>query len=176
MKLLLALCAMAACCLPAGCDKTIEDARINWDFVNYSVCFSVSDAATGADLLDPDSEHNILGRLIEVVYAGERYGIELPASPDSAAAPCANLPMQLSARLYDVPTEEGRVYQLRFGEFSPLGDYHGEEFTIEWGDGSSNTVRFDCYVEWPRANDPHVLRSIWLDDVGQESWWIRLRK
>jgi len=45
----------------AGCSEEVEYEMPIYDFVNPSVCFFVSDAATGVNLLDPD-EPEVFGR------------------------------------------------------------------------------------------------------------------
>ena len=50
----------------AGCSEEVEYEMPIYDFVNPSVCFFVSDAATGVNLLDPDEPDAILGRPIAV--------------------------------------------------------------------------------------------------------------
>ena len=44
----------------AGCSEEVEYEMPIYDFVNPSVCFFVSDAATGVNLLDPDEPDAIL--------------------------------------------------------------------------------------------------------------------
>ena len=45
----------------SGCSEEVEYEMSIYDFVNPSVCFFVSDAATGVNLLDPDEPDAILG-------------------------------------------------------------------------------------------------------------------
>lgn len=67
----------------AGCSEEVEYEMPIYDFVNPSVCFFVSDAATGVNLLDPDEPDAILGRPIAVTYGGKRYEV----AADAVAAP-----------------------------------------------------------------------------------------
>ena len=71
----------------AGCSEEVEYEMPIYDFVNPSVCFFVSDAATGVNLLDPDEPDAILGRPIAVTYGGKRY--EVAAGQSAAAAGAA---------------------------------------------------------------------------------------
>ncbi|WP_302604488.1 hypothetical protein [uncultured Alistipes sp.] len=184
MKRFFTLCMVAAFALSIGCEKTPEEEMI-WDFSPFSVSFSVSDAETGADLLDPDSERNILGQEIAVVYNGARYQVVLPESPDWGPKTRFLMPQPLALRLmrsYTLTEVNGEwrkiygTYRLEFGEFTPVDDWHGQELTMEWGDGSTNAVRFDLYIKWKRVNDPEVLSPIWFDGVQQSDWHIALRK
>ena len=184
MKRFLTFCLTAACLLAAGCDREPEEDLI-WDFATFSVGFYVCDAKTDADLLDPASEGNILGQPIAVVYAGTRYEVVPDESSDFAATTRALMSKPLALRWmhsYTYVEEEGYMkkkygpYRLDFGEWSPVSGWHGQEFTIEWGDGSSNTVRFDLYIEWKKKNDPNVLHPIWFDGERQNDWCITLRK
>lgn len=63
----------------AGCSEEVEYEMPIYDFVNPSVCFFVSDAATGVNLLDPDEPDAILGRPIAVTYGGKRYEVAADA-------------------------------------------------------------------------------------------------
>ena len=65
----------------AGCSEEVEYEMPIYDFVNPSVCFFVSDAATGVNLLDPDEPDAILG-------GGRRCGPG-DAGHDAAAAGAA---------------------------------------------------------------------------------------
>ena len=56
--------------LASGCDDSADREDVIWDFVNPSVVFCVRDAATGADLLDPDAPGTLLGPSAAVVYRG----------------------------------------------------------------------------------------------------------
>ncbi len=186
MKRLLLLPLAIVLALATSCDKEETEEPMIWDFVCHSVRFFVLDSATGANLLDPDAEHNLLDRPIAVVYKGVRYEVEeaqyaqpvpmadtrlLPPKP-LALRWFSYIPQYISGRWEKV---EGK-YCLEFGEFSPIDDWHGEEFTIEWGDGTSNTVRFDLYIIWRHVNDPQVFTPLWLDGAPHDGWSISLRK
>lgn len=44
-----------------------------WEFIGYSVYFGVEEATTGADLLNPPTEGNLLSGDIKVIYQEEVY-------------------------------------------------------------------------------------------------------
>lgn len=184
-RLLLSLTIVSACF--TGCDKEEETDPMIWDFACSSVEFCVSDAATDADLLDPDSEQNILDRPIAVVFQGVRYGVEKTQGfePAPTAGTRFLMPLPLALRLHrsysyqDIDGEWVRVsgaYCLAFGEFTPADDWHDAEFTIEWGDGSSNTVNFDYYITWRGEDDPQVFSPLRLDGAPHDGWRIEFRK
>lgn len=133
----------------AGCSEEVEYEMPIYDFVNPSVCFFVSDAATGVNLLDPDEPDAILGRPIAVTYGGKRY--EVAADAVAAPATRANLPRPLALRL-EGANEYDRIkgYHLAFGEFDPTDGLKGQSFVVDWGDGTSTKVEFDLYVVWKK--------------------------
>lgn len=169
--------------LVTGCDDGDgPDDRI-WDFYNPSVCFFVQDPETGENLLDPESKSSILHRDIAVTYEGVRYEVVKPDDdPYYAVATRYNLPRPLALRL-EAPDPSGsdKDWHLSFGEFDPTDGSRDREFTIEWGDGSSNTVNLDLYIEW-RRHDPIIHSPIRLDGVsvpeksGYGHWIFRLEK
>lgn len=118
----------------AGCSEEVEYEMPIYDFVNPSVCFFVSDAATGVNLLDPDEPDAILGRPIAVTYDGKRYEVTTDARPVPMTR--ANLPRPLALRL-EGANEYDRVkgYHLAFGEFDPTDGLKGQSFVVDWGDG-----------------------------------------
>lgn len=185
MKRFLTIGLTAICSLFAGCDK--EDGDLIWDFACFSARFYVFDSTSLTDLLDPDSERNILDQPIAVVYKDDRYEIERVQDSEFflPVGTRALLPRPLALRLFRSYTYKivggKRVkfdgpYCLAFGEFTPVSDWHGEEFTIEWGDGSSNTVNFDLYIKWKRKNDPQVFSPLRLDGIPHDDWHIVLYK
>lgn len=179
MKRLFLKCGLAAVylagLLTAGCAGD-EQADFVWDFYNPSVVFFVRDAATGADLLDPEAPE-ALGSSAVAVYRGVRYEAALTEYPYASPLRTRyNPPRGLCLQLYRYASEPSR-YCLDFGEFSPVDDHRDEELTIEWGDRTVSTVRFDLYITWKR-NEPTVHRTIRLDgellpgDEGYGAWRI----
>lgn len=123
------------------------------DFYNQSIVFTVENA-DGADLLDPYREDNICRSGIVVKYAGESY---------SAGwwGPSYLPPRKLALRLGTDP-DIGRGV-LSFGEFSPLGNYRGATFSIDWKNGRTDEVSFDLYVEKSPAGIKNVHRTLKLN-------------
>lgn len=176
MSLLLALL--------AGCSEQgngSEDGE--WDFVNPSVCFFVSDAATGANLLDPGAAGSICGQPIAVVYNGGRY--EVTAEKNAGRMTRVVNVRPLALRLEEMgPLGNIEGYHLAFGEFSPTGDLRDQSFTIEWGDGNVTTVEFDLYTTWAYSKEkgrkvPTVHSPIRVDGVERgegyyDAWIVRI--
>jgi hypothetical protein len=55
---------------------------------------------------------------------------------------------------------------LLFGEFSAdtMDGYHGETIEIDWGDGTSDEIKFDLYVTYMKKGaEAAVHRKIWLN-------------
>lgn len=173
MSLLLALL--------AGCSEQgngSEDGE--WDFVNPSVCFFVSDAATGANLLDPGAAGSICGRPIAVVYNGGRYVV---AAEKSTGRMTRVMDVRPPALQLEEMGPSGNIegYHLAFGEFSPARDFRDQSFTIDWGDGSVTGVEFDLYTTWAYSKEksrrvPTVHSPIRVDGVerGEDYYdaWI----
>lgn len=134
-------------------DKENGKSGLIWDYANYSVWFEVVDKTTGADLLDPATEGNILGQSIRVVYDGETYDriteddlsywppYEQTASVEVSRS---NPPLPLALRWGF--SEFSNRYWLAFGEWEPQG-LDGVRFAIEWGDGTSSEINIDARCE-----------------------------
>ena len=169
----------------AGCSEEVEYEMPIYDFVNPSVCFFVSDAATGVNLLDPDEPDAILGRPIDVTYGGKRY--EVAADAVAAPATRATMPRPLALRL-EGANEYDRIkgYHLAFGEFDPTDGLKGQSFVVDWGDGTSTKVEFDLYVVWKknrkeRIYEAEVHSPIRVDGAARgegyyDAWIIRITR
>ncbi|EXY94109.1 putative lipoprotein [Bacteroides fragilis str. 3998 T(B) 4] len=66
---------------------------------------------------------------------------------------------------------------LSFGEFSPEHQYKGETFTIHWGDGTKDVVKFDLYITWKKQN-PTIHKRLYLNDkeYSKDSFLIKIVK
>lgn len=131
--------------LSCGSDKI-------WDFINYDVCFIVKNA-DGENLLDPATEGHILDSDITVEYNGKTYALNDNTRADKAV--WYGLRIEAYGYKDNTPT-------LKFGEFDTAVGYREEQFTVHWGDGSSDVVKFDLYVKGT-SNNPKVKKKIWLN-------------
>jgi hypothetical protein len=130
-----------------------------WDVMSaVDVVISVENA-NGNNLLDPDYEGNIIDD-ITIEQDDKVYTIK-QAGTDSLATRALPPPQWYGLRLfYDQHSSET---VLLFGEF---GRCHGKTFTINWGDGTSDEIMFDFYVEMEgrkKDQEPHVYLKIWLN-------------
>lgn len=152
----------------ASCSDDNDDepgSDVFWDFTNYSVGFHVTDNM-GNNLLDSDVEGNMLENDIYIEYAGKTY--RRTALKD-------NMPMPLDLRT--IRYGEDNTIFLSFGEFSPTRNYKNESFTIHWGDGTKDVIKFDLYITWHKG-EPTVHRALYLNDqlYSDTSFLISLKK
>ena len=173
----------------AGCSEEVEYEMPIYDFVNPSVCFFVSDAATGVNLLDPDEPDAILGRPIAVTYGGKRYEVAGAVwINDVRAAFDADKNARPLALRLEGANEYDRIkgYHLAFGEFDPTDGLKGQSFVVDWGDGTSTKVEFDLYVVWKknrkeRIYEAEVHSPIRVDGAARgegyyDAWIIRITR
>lgn len=167
----------------SGCSGCTGDPDVIWDFVNPSVCFFVTDAATGENLLDPESEHTIAEHPITVSYRGEVYPVVRTDAPQvrSSLPTRANPARPLALRLENrdaLGVVEG--WHLSFGEFDPAAGWYGERFTIDWGDGRSNEVEFGLWLTWkssePTSHSPLSLDGVPRGEGYYDAWVIPLER
>lgn len=161
-----------------SCRNEVPEEIIIWDFSNLEIEFKLFDKNTGENLLDPSTERNYLNNNITCEYKGEIYEICNIDSPvvwptiDNAGSTRFVPPVNLGLRYITanfVYNEKSGQYELEeflhlsFGEFGTTSDLHEQEVIINWGDGTSNRVVFDCYIEWISKTEPKVHHDIWLD-------------
>ena len=146
-----------------------EDRPI-WDFICYDINFAVTDSK-GNDLLDPEYPGNILKNNITITYNNQTFksnDIELRYLP----------PYPLAIR--KVYNEFLKKNLLTFGEFTPQDNFNNESFTVDWGDGTKDVVKFDLYIEWPNVYSPKVYRKLYLNedeiDIENYSFMINIVK
>lgn len=147
-----------------ACEDEPEEFLI-WDFTCYSMEMEVSDEA-GNDLLDPANADNILGDSIRVLYNGEIYSLDT-----ASITTRFNMPQPLALRYYqDYDTHK---YRLAFGEFTPEDDFKNESFTLDWGDGTTDEISFDCYITW-KDQDPTVHKKLFLngEEIGMDFTYL----
>lgn len=147
--------------LLAGCSNEYinndEDDFVIWDFVNYSIPISVINEA-GNDLLDSTVVGNILKNDIILTYKTKEFKIEKRPATETRF----NMPEPLGLRLRHTTYQP--VYYLTFGEFSPAKNYKAETFTINWGDGTTDVIKFDIYITWKSKNEPEVHTAVYLNN------------
>ena len=163
-----------------------------WDFSHLSVKIKVVDKSTGENLMDPKTEGNLLNNDITVNYNDMEFDIFNIDDPydyshydEAAPKTRATLPINLGLRyikgfsVFDPSTGNNDYIDwlhLEFGEFNTTHNLHQEKFVINWGDGTSNTITFDCYIDWKKKNNPKVHHNIWLDGEKQDSYVVTIYK
>ena len=160
--LLLAAVAVAG----AACDKE-EAAKSTTE--SYWVYFSVVDAQTGEDLLDPATEGNFLDQEIKLTHNGELYQRPKVADlePILQASPSEPFALRWGKRSLGSGSADER-YWLAFGPFLPSEHYYREVLTIDWGDGTQNEVVLDCYFQNDKTD---LRRALWVDGKAQGEDW-----
>lgn len=154
MKKFALLTVAAVICISSGmvscsglCDVDINPAPT-------PVCFIVKDG-DGNNLLDADFEGNILDDGIEVTFLGKKYPLILSEYDYSDG-------MGLHTGKIGPDNTPG----IMFWYFFVARDSGGSQFTINWGDGISDEVKFDFYytVVWCK---PKSHQKIYMNGIVQ---------
>lgn len=157
--------AIVLAALLTGCGKffSADAVDMNYEY-SRSVGIMVRNEA-GEDLLDPAVKDNILANKITVEYYGAVHHL---------VDDCGWLHFSAGPYLTVGPYSEDDARRvLRFGSFRDT--YSGEEdrkFTIDWGDGTSDEVRFHYTVSFQEVEEDGKLfnkaywhYSIWVNGV-----------
>ena len=72
-----------------------------------------------------------------------------------------------------IKTTTPHKYRLAFGEFTPEDDFKNESFTLDWGDGTTDEISFDCYITW-KDQDPTVHKKLFLngEEIGMDFTYL----
>jgi hypothetical protein len=150
-----------------GCKKENPGNDMIWDFYPSDISFLLLDRY-GDNLFNPQTEGNYLDNEIVAEYNGEKYPLQHPDTLTRAIPPQW---LGLRTGLYYGYAGDDGTPAVLFGEFSPTADgkgYRGETFTISWGNGSTDEIKFDFYVTWAwdkkkKQNIPTVHTKLWID-------------
>lgn len=117
-----------------------------WDFVNYSIEFTVDNE----DILN---DKEFLSK-IRIIYNGKEYAYSEENNENfhTKATYCYPLAIRCYNQNYD---KDKTIRVLGFGEFRPNNNYKNQKFTIDWGNGRTDEIRFDIYITWKKG-DPTV--------------------
>ena len=115
------------------------------DYANYRAVFTVSRTADKVDLL----ADSVFLANTYVEHRGLKYPVIQFGDKDywyhtDTIQTRYNLPVKWALRLHK--TKNGERL-LTFGEFGPVEHYKNETFTINWADGTTNTVSFNLYLK-----------------------------
>lgn len=125
-----------------------------WDFVNNNINLRLEDA-DGGNLLDDANPNRIPDSDITVTYKDEKY--EIGENPETRAW------IEQWKALFTVGAGSDRM--LVFGEFQP--QYTGESFTLDWGDGTQDEIKFDCETDWTDPCNPQTRTAIYVNGQKQ---------
>ena len=142
-----------------------DDTVSLWDFYPIELKMYVM-APDGSNLLDPRTENNLLDSDIKLIHNGTAYKLNYNYVNDDD---------KVATRVY-LPTFYGLVLRkdkngtpyLYVGEFDGGKDFENEIITLDWGDGTYNTVNFDSKLTW-RKSEPIFFRNFYLDKDWTEN-------
>ncbi len=148
----------------AGCDVVYPI----WDFPPWNIGLVVKNSS-GDNLLEHETEGNIIDNSVVVDYNGTVYEMW---DARTRYIPSEWFGLRIGKYWYD--KENGEI-ALLFGEFSSdtTDGYHGETFTIYWGDGTSDKINFEYKVTWgwgvqsgmKHREEAVEYKRIWLNGV-----------
>ncbi len=142
-----------------------SDDSVIWDFYPIELKMYVT-LPDGTNLLDTELENSILENNIKAIHNGKAYPLNLDHIDDEVkVATRAYLPVFYGLML--LKDADGIPY-LYFGEFDGGGNYENEIVTIDWGDGSYNTLTFDSKLTWNKS-EPVIFRYFYLDKEKVEN-------
>ena len=150
MKRLLLIAALAFAACENG-DKTI----LPVEYEDYCAVTIAVENSNGDNLFDLFFDDHILKNDIYIDYNDEIFPLYNALKPTRDVGPP---PFEFTYNFYDKLLQLGWFYSNR--------GFHGESFTINWGDGTSDEVKFDLYVTWEGKeyySKPTIYKKIWLN-------------
>lgn len=166
---LLLLCSVVSFSACSDDDEYPEGPLPGWeyDFNPIDITIYVTDSE-GNDLLNPDAENTIVNNGIKALYKGEEYVMHWePEYPPASRA----IPVIWSGLQACKPYKEGGRYYLTFGNFDRMAYYENEEFVIDWGDGSWNTVFRFSNSFWWENHKPQNVFCLYVNGEKQKEGW-----
>ena len=155
-KLIFLFCVALMPALVTGCSDKDSDEQcpdVLRDYVTVSIAVLVVDA-DGNNLLDPGFEGNILEDDISVKSGSHTY--KLNEKEEEARPTRATMPKWYGLRTI----ERSGVYYLAIGEY---GIGSRETLIYDWGDGTTDEVRFAYYATPGEGCDPEVHAESYLN-------------
>ena len=138
--------------LPLALFTSCEDDDMVWDFAVWNVVVTATDA-DGVDLFEETKSGELFA---------ECDGNHYPLSAEHTRAIPAI--WRGLIKRYDSRTGLDRVL---FGQFTPESGYRRKSFTLNWQDGTSVEITFDCYITWKRQKATvHTSAKV----NGKTSW------
>ncbi len=145
--------------LLCGCED--NRGKLIWDIIPLTYEISVVDSR-GNNLLNEDTEGNILSDNIKAVYNGVEYLLGDDASKqESRALPTTFRELFLSSTNngWNADSGENKLY---FGEFTGE-ESQDVEFVIDWGDGTTDTFRLTRDCEWKNGDPVFTNTALYLN-------------
>ncbi len=146
----------------ASCGSDEMDINVIYDITPVACRIQVVDA-NGNNLLNSIAENALDTSKVVAVYKG----VEYPCKPDpwldyeSKAIPASFYGLILVNR------KNITGPALLFGEFNGAKSYTNEEIVIKWGDGTSDTIKFDRQFKWNKNQMPTIKHEWYLNGVKQ---------
>lgn len=122
----------------------------------------------GHDLLNPEVTNTIVNNKIKVLYKAKEY--EMHWEPEHSSGSRA-IPVVWNGLQVCKPYNEDGRYFLTFGDFDRQTCYEDEEFVIDWGDGSWNTVFRFSNSFWWENHEPENVFYLYVNGEKQKEGW-----
>ncbi len=113
----------------------------------------------GYNLLDASTDNNLLGNNIKAINNGLAYSLDTSTIEEEREAQPVNAATFYGLKL--MKDKNGEPY-VCIGEFDGGRSFDNEIVTLDWGDGSYSTIKFDSRVSWWKS-EPIVHRFFFLD-------------
>ncbi len=143
-----------------ACSNDDDEGTMIYDWPGINICFYVQDAQEN-NLLDTTVANNIIDAPVQVQYNGKTYDKDVVVNEHSTRAYLATL-----HGLTTQKDKDGRLY-LNFGELQGDDTYVNEPITIQWGDGTYDTVTMNSKIVW-KGNKAESVRSFMLNGEPYE--------
>ena len=166
MKRLLHIILAAAVLLPAVHSCTGMGSDVIYDIAPIVLRVYLVDS-DGTDLLDPANAGNgidVSG--ITAEFQGKTYVLSDKEQGVREVGTKAYMPYFSGLNLESDPY--GR-WMLSFGELDGEENFDNEDFTINWGDGTSTVITIFNKFKWKTSGSPSITRRFYVDGKKQDS-------
>lgn len=119
----------------------------------------------GNDLLNPEVKNTIVNNGIKVLYRDKEYEMHWESEYPSGSR---SIPVVWNGLQICKPIYVGGRYFLTFGDFDRMTCYEDEEFVVDWGDGSWNTVFRFSNSFWWENHEPQNVFYLYVNDEKQK--------
>ena len=166
MKRLLHIILAAAVLLPAVHSCTGMGSDVIYDIAPIVLRVYLVDS-DGTDLLDPANAGNGIDMSgITAEFQGKTYVLSDKEQGAREVGTKAYMPYFSGLNLESDPY--GR-WMLSFGELDGEENFDNEDFTINWGDGTSTVITIFNKFKWKTSGSPSITRRFYVDGKKQDS-------